>query len=41
MHSRHTIFLCLENGTLQNNEPYQKNAVMPYLDYVAILDSYS
>jgi len=39
---RHTIFLCLKNGTLQNNEPYQRNVVhIPYLEYVVILDSYS
>jgi len=40
--SRHTIFLRLKNGTLQNNEPYQRNVVhVPYLEYVATLDSYS
>jgi len=25
---RHTIFLCLKNGTLEKNEPYQINVVM-------------
>ena len=24
---KHTKFLCLKNGTLQNNEPYQINVV--------------
>jgi len=25
---RHTIFLCLKNGTLEKNEPYQISVVM-------------
>jgi len=30
---RHTVFLCLKNGTLQNNESYLRNVVdIPYLE---------
>jgi len=35
---RHTILLCLKNGTLDKNEPMW---FIPYLEYVAILDSYN